>query len=600
MTARAFGSAANRQTRVAGAHGWHTPCDLRGVHASRRCLPSDQLPSGGSFSSSRFGGSFSLAPLTASVSTPCICCLRNRPSPLAFSGGAGSAEGCRLRRRSITVVVRMIATASSPLTGAPGDVGHELVVSSDEQANGRSRSQGEGDTEHSSDSRQSERSCPSVRLPSRDSTPPPAERQPLSASRGAILLPLVRLPSIELETAPPWGAVLISSAATVATMARMLGSMATKGQRISAAKKGKPLVARGPNEITRQEAVRETGLSAKVLLEGADRQVRHERGLTARRGLRHRRLPHANGGEVILYDRDELAEDLARLPCQWCDQPAPGDSGRCRRHQAKKYATVDLTCFQCGEPFTRHGSWLRERDGRGRFCSDECQFAWQRENDPRFGSQHALFDADSARERYERLAPQFDEARAQLALPLTVHQVAAATYTSIPVIRTHAADLGGKVIEIDGKQELGFPADAPDRYPRIWAGRAHVSDEHWSRHRKPYLDPDFMERQQRHRVLSLEQRKELRQRVAARAKLLTPKRAGAGRKDTLHEEWRRLFYALRRQLVGWSDLQVCASVAELDFRSHPEAWPKYAAADDGGLRPEDEGKAARRVWMAIR
>jgi hypothetical protein len=259
----------------------------------------------------------------------------------------------------------------------------------------------------------------------------------------------------------------------------------SRGEKISAAKKGRPLIARGPTEITRQEAVRESGLSAKVLLEGADRQLRLERGEKVRAGLRHRRVPHANGGAVILFDRTELAEDLARLTCLWCDQPAPGDSGRCRRHQAKKYATAELICFQCGEPFTRPGSWIRGREGRGRFCSNECQFAWQRENDPRFASPHALFDADSARERYKGLAPLFDEEKADLALPLNIHQAAAATHTSIAVMRAHVPDLGGQVLEHDGKLEIALPEDAPDRYLRAWAGRAHVSDEHWARHREP-------------------------------------------------------------------------------------------------------------------
>lgn len=374
------------------------------------------------------------------------------------------------------------------------------------------------------------------------------------------------------------------------------------GQRISAAKKGKPLVARGPDEATVQQSVSETRLSAKVLREGAHRQLRFERGEDNRPGLRHRRLPHANGGIVIVFHRAERDEDLARLPCEWCDAPAPGDSGRCRRHQAKKYATVERVCDweRCprkGEPLMRYGSKLHEHS----FCSDECQFAWQRATDSRFGSTHAPFDADSARERYQRLEPRFDEAKAELGLPLDVHQVAAATHTSTAVIRAHAPELGGKVILIDGAEQLALPADAPERYARAWAGRAHVSDEHWTGRRERFLDADFMELQQRAlgRVLTVEQRDQLRNRIAARRKLLTRRRAGAPRKAELYKLWRSMFYELRPQLAGWSDFQVCVSVADRDLRENPEEWRRYTPADDGGLRAEDERKAAQRVWAAI-
>jgi hypothetical protein len=90
--------------------------------------------------------------------------------------------------------------------------------------------------------------------------------------------------------------------------------------------------------------------------------------------------------------------------------------------------------------------------------------------------------------------------------------------------------------------------------------------------------------------------------VLARRHLILPHRAGAKPKDELKAEWRKLFYELRATLGGWSDLQVCVSVAELHLRTCTDAkvWAKYPRSTDGGLRPEDEPKAARRVWMAIR
>src|SRR3989442_4154663 len=76
-------------------------------------------------------------------------------------------------------------------------------------------------------------------------------------------------------------------------------------RKISAAKKGKPAIARGPNEATLQESVRETGFSAKVFRDGVKRQEQFERGESARRGLRHRRVLMPNGRPCTLFDRDE-------------------------------------------------------------------------------------------------------------------------------------------------------------------------------------------------------------------------------------------------------------------------------------------------------
>jgi hypothetical protein len=78
-----------------------------------------------------------------------------------------------------------------------------------------------------------------------------------------------------------------------------------------------------------------------------------------------------------------------------------------------------------------------------------------------------------------------------------------------------------------------------------------------------------------------------------------PKRAGASKKERQRARWLTMFYALRRELPGCSDFQVCVSVAERDFRQNPGAWPTYARADAGGLRPEDERRAGQRVWAAI-
>lgn len=312
-----------------------------------------------------------------------------------------------------------------------------------------------------------------------------------------------------------------------------------------------------------QGAARKTGLSAKVLREGTDRQSRYEAGESDRPGLRHRRLPHLNGGEVILFDCDELAEDLARLPCEWCEEPAPGDSGRCKRHQAKKYPTVELVCDweDCprgGEPFTRYGSVHHARKQRGdehTFCGDRCEMLYLKAHHPQFASPHPPFDAETARERYERLESHFAEAKAELDLPLEVHQVAAATYTSPAVIRTHSSELGGQVVVIEGAQRLLLPADAPERYRAVWAGRPQVDDEHWTAHRERYLDPDWMVKREEAlgRLERREDERELRERVAARRKVFTPKRKGRrprGSPAAKHFQWERRFSEIESDAVA--------------------------------------------------
>jgi hypothetical protein len=80
---------------------------------------------------------------------------------------------------------------------------------------------------------------------------------------------------------------------------------------------------------------------------------------------------------------------------------------------------------------------------------------------------------------------------------------------------------------------------------------------------------------------------------------LAPRRRGAPKKDAQRAELRRLFYKLRREFTGRSDWDVCTSVADRYVRAHPEGWPRYKRAEDGGLRPEDEVKATHRVWKAV-
>jgi len=171
-------------------------------------------------------------------------------------------------------------------------------------------------------------------------------------------------------------------------------TVASSSERISEAKKGKPQFALDPEEITLQQAVKETGFSRKVLKDGVDDDI-----------LSHRMVERpGRQSDAIVFHLPTLRGELARRECSYppCTEPAPGRSGRCGEHAARvKYETLELVCDQCGEQFTRPGSWLREREGRGTYCSNRCKGAAFAESRP--GCLQAL-NPDGAREHHAAIA----------------------------------------------------------------------------------------------------------------------------------------------------------------------------------------------------
>lgn len=147
---------------------------------------------------------------------------------------------------------------------------------------------------------------------------------------------------------------------------------------------------------------------------------------------------------------------------------------------------------------------------------------------------------------------------------------------------------------------LWFAEESLQRFERERArlGRSHLDDlQAAERYYERRWLPNLMETRSASAALCA--RDEARDRTDRRRQQRARRRAGAKPKTELKAEWRRRFHELRAKLVGWSDFQVCVSVADAHFRDHPEEWPKYVAAASGGLRPDDERKAAQRVWAAI-
>jgi hypothetical protein len=211
------------------------------------------------------------------------------------------------------------------------------------------------------------------------------------------------------------GESLAGSLAGAPDRPRLVGASAavraprsTKGAKISAAKKGVRQLELAPGELTLTEAVRETGLSYRVLRDGVDLP-----GPDGKPKLRHRRVarrsgraPKRNGAaEAIIFNREQLQEDLAACPCSYprCNKPAPGKSGRCGDHRARGEPAVELVCQYepCGKTFVRPVSWLREREGRGHYCTNECKgLAFAAANPGRL----EVLNPDGARDHHQQVA----------------------------------------------------------------------------------------------------------------------------------------------------------------------------------------------------
>jgi hypothetical protein len=202
----------------------------------------------------------------------------------------------------------------------------------------------------------------------------------------------------------PLGSVASGPDGRIRAGVRSHGVRSAKGAKISAAKKGVRQLELATGELTLTEAWLEFRGEFKIgrgsLRDGVESGK-----------LRHRRVERpGNQPDAIVFDRDQLREDLAKWPCTYpgCDKgpdggpaPALGDSERCTGHAARGDPAVELVCQHCGETFMRPVSWLRGREGRGHYCSNECKGKAFDEANP--GRLEAL-NPDGAHEHHQRIA----------------------------------------------------------------------------------------------------------------------------------------------------------------------------------------------------
>lgn len=252
-----------------------------------------------------------------------------------------------------------------------------------------------------------------------------------------------------------------------------------------------------------------------------------------------------------------------------------------RRHEGEM-----RPCEYCGVERWVSGSDLAA--GKGRFHKS-CRMRWLREHEP---------------DRWVRdLGPLRSAALDQLDEPLAPGELSAANVAervgvseeTVSVWICHGTKAAG---QLEAKQRAR-PGRRPmwvvdeDELLRFVRANARDGDGRFKR----WEDEQFVEDLRETRGLSRSRGRTRRRREIFRAR----RSSGAPRKAELHAAWRRLFHEIRERLSdGWSDWEVCSSVADEHIRLEPGAWRKYTPASDGGLLPEDVRRATARVWMAIR
>ena len=260
----------------------------------------------------------------------------------------------------------------------------------------------------------------------------------------------------------------------------------------------------------------------------------------------------------------------------------------------RKYDGETRACVQCDREFWARG-WSIASGRDPRWCSKGCRMRWLREHEPETWArddlnelrQEALdeFDQLLAAERSWFL---LDEVAEQVGVSREAvwHWITKETFNE----RGEPAELlAARLMEAPGRRLVWVVEEADlRRFLRANARRRRF--QRWEREK-------FVENWRQERKLPGSGRERVRKRRKAFA---SRRSTGASRKTELHAEWQAMFAEWRSRLApGWSDWEVCKSVADEHFRMRRGAWRKYEPGVDGGLRPEDESRATLRVYQAI-
>jgi hypothetical protein len=354
------------------------------------------------------------------------------------------------------------------------------------------------------------------------------------------------------------------------------------GAKISQSKKGVRQTDLAPGELTRTEAWREFGIGRAVLLDGVESGK-----------LRHRRVERpGKQRDTIVFDREQLREDLARCPCSHpdCDPPAPapGLSGRCGKHAARGEPAVELECqYQYCEKkrFVRCVSWLAEGEGRGHYCSNECKGkAFAASRPPGYLRKIAAVGGDKARDHYDAVNKAITAAGR-----LTTTQFAGRLATSASVIRADAKQgLAPGELAVFHEDRLLRGEDATRAVGTVrlvFRGDEAAISHYRGRvlanpHRERCLKPDFMVKQQR-RTMHLHE-----------GKGLSEDQAKAAVEAAVHARRKEIRRRGPKPAVSVSPINVERNAA-LD-----QARLELDAEHRGGLRPKPPSARAVRLRAA--
>jgi predicted transcriptional regulator len=267
--------------------------------------------------------------------------------------------------------------------------------------------------------------------------------------------------------------------------ANVVRAMGDRGATISAAKKGK--TTRSELGLTVPQAAERAGLDKRtfrrLVVDVGEKGVFHGTPIREGRGIGYR------------LDPVEFTEDLERAPrCEvpvWdkdagaygaCGEVA-GPSGRCGHHAAKGEPQVVLVCEYepCGKAFTRYVSWLREHEGRGHYCSNECKgkAGYQERGD----ELHLPFTSEESKARNVDISNRIaSDGQLDTAAAAKLKRYSVATV----VVAARAGELRSELRELDGSLRRVYQPGDVEAWQPAWADQAQRrSNVAYGRHGKP-------------------------------------------------------------------------------------------------------------------
>lgn len=310
----------------------------------------------------------------------------------------------------------------------------------------------------------------------------------------------------------------------------------------------------------------------------------------------------------------EAVEEIKHRRCSHpdCDEPAPGPSGKCRKHAAEKTPPEHRRCGWCGKDMGLiHGSRLEQ--GRGVYCSNRHKGLAHAEQYP--GLVEGL-NPDGAREHH-RLVEQEVESALQadpdLARPEEAAEEMHIAVATLLLVHVYGGNLPGHVLTFRGSERLFLRHSEIRTYKKAWRAMGDGRRRSWE-------DPDHaLARLEGRGLVGLyaEQHElSIRQARALLRVQVEDRHADLGRRQSPGTPPKN---ALRARLEANVDLfldqaeredaspskaELLRQAVDLDWLDHPEDWPRkdYPVARDValGMDPQVLPAAVDRAKKLLR